>query len=114
MNDLQNVIPIMAMAVRSPVAPTPLFDDDRPDGSARSALQLQAGDWLMRNGHTARLERLVQLHYSCPRTGEPKSYPIWRGSCVECETPMTWNLNGCYAAHGKHRSDIVAKKNPAG
>jgi hypothetical protein len=104
----------MAMAASSPIAPTPLFDEDRPDGSVRSALTLERGDWRMRNGHTARLEKLVTLHYEDPRTGAPKRYPIWRGMCLECATPMTWNVNGCYAAHGSHRSDIVAKKNPAG
>lgn len=72
------------------------------DWLSRSALTLFPGAWRMRNGHTARIEKLLRLPY-----GEGKFFPVWKGFCVECNEPKTWNLNGTYAAVGKHDLDIV-------
>lgn len=76
-----------------------------PDFSVRSVLQLAPGDWRMRNGHTARIDRKIDLPY---QKGKKTLYfPIWAGNCVECGEGRTWNINGTYAAVGKHPFDIV-------
>lgn len=87
-------------------APT-IFVDEPPDFMSRSALSLAPGLWNMRNGHTAMIEKRIDLPYTEVATGKPKIYAIWKGICVECECPMTWTINGCYAAVGKHQNDIV-------
>lgn len=103
MTDLQirTINPVMTQIA------TASSPDNEPEEQRISLLKLAPGDWRMRNGHIARLEKQVNLHYADPRTGGPRSYPIWRGECVNCRTPMTWNINGCYAAAGKHRNDII-------
>lgn len=88
-------------------AATLCIADDAPDFSVRSALTLSAGLWHMRNGHTALLEKQIDLPYVEAATGKNRIYAIWKGKCVECNAPMTWTINGCYAAIGKHRNDIV-------
>lgn len=88
----------------------PLFryeTDDVPDWRVRSVLTISPGLWRMRNGHTAKIEKQIDLPYKEGSTGKPRVYSIWKGLCVECETPMTWTINGCYAAVGRHRNDIV-------
>lgn len=81
--------------------------DEAPDFGTRSALVLSLGLWRMRNGHTAKLEKQIDLQYTEVATGKPKIYPIWKGICIECHDPMTWTINGCYAAVGRHQNDIV-------
>lgn len=76
--------------------------DEAPTYGARSALEIAPGLWRMRNGHTARVEKLLQLPY-----GKGKLFPVWKGLCVECNEPKTWNINGTYAAVGKHALDIL-------
>lgn len=76
--------------------------DEPPDFWNRSALSLAPGLWRMRNGHTAKLEKLLQLPY-----GKNQFFPVWKGICVECNEPKTWNTNGTYAAVGKHDLDIL-------
>lgn len=93
-----------ARAKRSPV----LIDESPPDFRNRSALEVRPGRYLMRNGHTAKIERRIDLPY-VDRKGKSKIYPIWKGICVDCGAPMTWTINGCYAAVGRHRSDLVER-----
>lgn len=81
--------------------------DEKPDFKVRSALVLAAGLWHMRNGHMALLEKRIDIPYVESATGKKKIYAIWKGVCVECEVPMTWTINGCYAAIGKHQNDIL-------
>lgn len=81
--------------------------DETPDYGVRSTLVIEPGLWRMRNGHTALIEKRIDIPYKEVATGKPKIYPIWKGVCVECNDPMTWTINGCYAAVGKHRNDIV-------
>lgn len=79
--------------------------DDQPcDWALRSVLNIAPGEWCMRNGHTAKVEKLLQLPY-----GEGKHFPVWKGICVDCNEPKTWNINGTYAAVGKHALDIVGR-----
>lgn len=85
--------------------------DEPPNYDVRSALLLSPGRWEMRNGHTAVLEKRIDLQYVEVATKKPKIYPIWKGTCVECQVPMTWTINGCYAAVGKHQNDIVGRAN---
>lgn len=81
--------------------------DEPPDYAVRSALTLTPGLWRTRNGHTARLEKRIDIPYREGRTGKQAVYPIWKGICVECNDPMTWTINGCFAAVGRHQNDIV-------
>lgn len=81
--------------------------DEPPDFFNRSALILAPGLWRMRSGHTAKLEKQIDIPYKEVATGKPKIYAIWKGLCVDCNDPMTWTINGCYAAVGKHQNDIV-------
>lgn len=75
---------------------------EEPNFKSRSILQIAQGLWQMRNGHTARVESLLQLPY-----GDGKKFPVWKGKCVECGEHRTWNINGTYAAHGKHPYDLM-------
>ena len=79
--------------------------DDRPDWDVRSALKIAPGDWSQRNGHTAVITHQKLLEYET--SGQRKVFPIWVGRCVECETPCTWNINGTYAAVGRHDFDLL-------
>lgn len=81
--------------------------DEAPDYSVRSALTLSPGLWKMRNGHTAKIIRRQDIPYIEGISKKPKIYVVWHGTCVECEAPMSWTINGCYAAVGKHQNDIV-------
>lgn len=81
--------------------------DDAPDWESRSDLVLSPGLWRMRNGHTANIQRRADIPYRDGRTGKAKVYSIWCGICMECATPMSWTFNGCYAAIGRHRNDIL-------
>lgn len=56
----------------------------------------------MRNGHTAEVKSVLKLPY-----GKDKYFPVWKGICAECSEPKTWNMNGTYAAVGKHENDII-------
>lgn len=76
--------------------------DETPNYRSRSALEISPGLWRMRNGHTAKIEKLMQLPY-----GKGKLFPVWFGKCVECNEPKTWNIGGTYAAVGKHALDIL-------
>lgn len=77
---------------------------EAPDFKNRSALQISPGLWRMRNGHTAEVLRAQNLPY-----GDGKQFPIWVGKCSDCSEPKTWNLNGTYAAVGKHANDIIGR-----
>lgn len=70
---------------------------------------IEPGRWLMDNGHTARIDRRLDIPFKDVRTGEPRTYSVWCGECEECRAPMTWNINGKYAAAGSHRNDIVKR-----
>lgn len=52
----------------------------------------------------ANIEKILQLPY-----GDGKSFPVWKGVCVECNEPRTWNINGTYAAVGKHGYDLLSR-----
>lgn len=81
------------------------YPDDQPtDWRLRSVLQISRGDWRMRNGHLARVDRAIALD-----AGGGKTFPVWFGKCVDCNEPKTWNINGTYAAVGLHPLDIVAR-----
>lgn len=79
--------------------------DEQPDFLARSVLSIKEGEWRMRNGHTAQVLGLLNLPYKDGAVS--KNFPVWKGRCVECNEPRTWNINGTYAAVGKHGYDIV-------
>lgn len=79
--------------------------DEKPDFMARSVLDIRPGRWRMRNGHTAEITARKDLSYQSG--GQNKKFPIWKGRCVECNAPMTWNINGTYAAVGKNPFDIL-------
>lgn len=79
-------------------------DSDRPDFKNRSVLAIQAGSWVMRNGHIASVEKIMHLPY-----GNGKHFPVWFGRCKGCGEPKTRNENGTYAAIGKHSNDILRK-----
>ena len=84
-------------------APRP--NEDAPDFRSRSILNVGPGKWLQRNGHTAEITHQRVAEYQSE--GKKKAFPYWVGRCVECETPCTWNLNGTYAAIGKHEFDLL-------
>lgn len=63
------------------------------------------GRWHMRNGHTAEIVARKDLIYQSG--GQNKKFPIWKGRCVECNAPMTWNENGTYSAAGNNSFDII-------
>lgn len=77
------------------------------DWKARSGPVISPGFWRQRNGHTAAIARLKFLEYVI--RDERKTFPVWVGRCVECETPCTWNINGTYAAAGRHDFDLMEK-----
>jgi len=79
---------------------------EAPDWDLRSALQIAPGEWRQRNGHVAHITHQKILEYQSE--GKKKHFPIWIGRCVDCETPCTWNINGTYAAVGKHDFDLIA------
>ena len=81
--------------------------DETPDFWNRSALTLAPGLWRMRNGHTARVEKRLDLPYKVGT--KHKTFPVWKGVCIECNEPRTWNVNGTYAAVGKHGYDIMGR-----
>lgn len=81
--------------------------DETPDFKVRSALALSPGLWRMRNGDTAEIVKLLHLPYK-DSAGKQQQFQVWSGRCVDCQTPSTWNLNGCYAAVGKHAYDIIS------
>lgn len=82
-----------------------LVDKQPTDWKNRSALNIAPGLWKMRNGHIAKIIGTLKLPY-----GVGKFFPVWKGVCVECNDPKTWNLNGTYAAVGKHANDIIGQK----
>lgn len=82
---------------------------DKPDCADRSALVIEPGLWRMRNGHTAKIQKQLDIPYKDGMTGKQKVWKIWKGECIECETPMTWTINGTYAALGRHRNDIISR-----
>lgn len=77
---------------------------DAPDWSIRSVLTIAPGRWEMRSGHTALVTHQKILKYG---DKQDKSFPIWVGHCIDCNAPLTWNINGTFAAVGKHANDIV-------
>jgi hypothetical protein len=83
------------------------FVDEPANWRNRSALVLSPGLWRMRNGHTANIEKRINIPYKDGVSGKMKVYAIWKGICVDCDVPMTWTINGCYAAVGRHQNDIV-------
>lgn len=83
--------------------------DEAPDFKNRSALTIFPGDYEMRNGNKARVMRRMDLDYKDGMTGKPAKYPIWLGHCLCCHSPMSWNVNGCYAAVGKHEMDLLRR-----
>lgn len=56
----------------------------------------------MRNGHTARIDEMLHLPY-----GDNKKFHVWKGICLDCAEHKTWNVNGTYAAFGRHALDIL-------
>jgi hypothetical protein len=86
--------------------------DERPDWQQRSVLRIESGAWVMRNGHIAEIKKQVGISYRDGSDGKSKVYTIWVGTCTDCNHPMTWTLNGCYAAVGRHQSDIVGRADP--
>lgn len=86
-----------------------LADDQPNDWKLRSALDIVPGLWRMRNGHTAKVEKRIDIPYVETATGKPKVYPIWKGICVECAEPRTWNVNGTYSPVGKHGYDLLGR-----
>lgn len=81
------------------------IEDDMPDYAVRSALVVECGLWQMRNGHIARVEKRIDIPYESG--GKACLFPVWKGRCLECNDPLTWNINGTYAAIGKHPFDLV-------
>lgn len=79
--------------------------DEKPDFMLRSVLAIKPGRWRMRNGHTAEIFTRKDLTYQAG--GQTKKFPIWKGRCVECNAPMTWNVGGSYSASGNNPFDIV-------
>lgn len=77
---------------------------EAPDWKNRSVLTIAPGRWEMRNGHIA-----IVTHQKILRYGEKqeKAFPIWVGRCTDCNAPCTWNMNGTYAAVGKHGNDLL-------
>lgn len=80
--------------------------DERPDWKNRSALNIIPGLYRMRNGHTAKVEKRIDLPYTDTK-GKPQVYPIWKGACVECGDPHTWNVNGTYSPVGQNGCDLM-------
>jgi len=70
-------------------------------------LVLAPGLWKMRNGHTAEVLRRQDIPYTEGNSRKPAIYTVWHGRCLECQTPMSWTINGCYAAVGRHQNDIL-------
>lgn len=79
-----------------------------PDFRHRSKLVISPGLWTMRNGHTAKVDRAIPLHYA-DAAGRPQIFTVWIGKCVDCNEPKTFNINGTYAVIGKHANDIVGR-----
>lgn len=96
-------LPVIAMADLD-------WQDSAPDITDRPST-LSPGRWYMRNGHLALLKQQVDIPYKDSK-GEQRTYRIWTGKCLDCNTPMSWTFHGTYAAIGRHRSDIVGKEKP--
>lgn len=79
--------------------------DETPDFMARSVLEIAPGKWRMRNGHIAHIAHQKNLAYTVG--GKSKMFPIWVGDCLNCKERKAWNINGTYAACGRHALDIV-------
>jgi hypothetical protein len=62
----------------------------------------------MRGGSLCEITKRLELQYQGPFNGT-RSFPVWKGRCLCCGTPHTWNINGTYAAVGKHDFDIVGQ-----
>lgn len=86
-----------------------LVDDQPCDWQNRSSLTIVPGLWRMRNGHTAKVIKRIDLPYIETATKKPKVYPIWKGVCIECEEARTWNVNGTYSPVGKHGYDLLGR-----
>jgi hypothetical protein len=82
---------------------------DAPGWDLRSALTIKAGRWRMRNGDVALVSKLINLAYESASFKGKRDFPVWKGSLECCGTPMTWNVNGTYAAVGKHEFDLLAR-----
>ncbi len=89
--------------------------DGRPDWDRRSVLTIEAEKrYLMRNGHTAKIDKSKTLSLTSGQTDNPghprkeRSFLIWYGRCIECNEAHGWNANGTYAAVGAHPLDLVA------
>jgi len=67
----------------------------------QSALVIAPGKWTLRNGAVAIVTKILQLPYGDP----PKMFPVAFGTAGD--VPLTWNMNGTFAAAGRHQYDIV-------
>lgn len=82
--------------------------DEKPEWQKFCILKITPGLYRMRNGHTAKVERKVDLPYT-DQKGKLQIFPIWKGVCVECSDPHTWNLNGSYSPVGKNGFDLLVR-----
>jgi hypothetical protein len=78
-----------------------------PNWRSRSVVTLAIGRWKMRNGQFVKVKKLLQLPYIESATKKPKTHDVWLGKCECCNSVMTWNANGTYAASGRHAFDII-------
>jgi len=84
------------------------LERDLPNWDCRSVLAPAVGRYQMRNGSFAQVLRTYTIPFIDGMTGKPKKFIVWQGRCECCDSVLSWNANGTYAAIGLHEFDLVA------